>query len=142
MVPLEVTPGTRTVSVRAGGKELAAGKVSISAAGPGIFVLNGADLAQPGAVENQDYAVNAAGNPADVGSVIQIFATGASPADSAPAVKVYLGSTPAEVLYSGPSGYPGLWQVNAKVPGDVSGQVPLFLTSHNFVSNAVTVWVR
>ena len=141
LVPLGTAVGTRTVSVRAAGQELAAGKVTISPAGPGIFVLS-ADPSQPGVVENQDYAVNTAESPADAGSVIQIFATGSSPVDSSPAVKVYIGGAPAEVLYSGPSGYPGLWQINAKVPAGVFGQTPIFLVSHNFVSNAVTVWVR
>jgi uncharacterized protein (TIGR03437 family) len=142
LVPADAAAGTRNVSVRAAGKELAAGKVTISAAGPGIFVLNGGDPAQPGAIENQDYAVNTAGNPAPAGSVIQIFATGAAPSESAPQVKVYLGGTPADVLYSGPSGFPGLWQINATVPGGASGQVPLFVTAHNFTSNGVTVWVK
>ena len=142
VVPVEVVPGVRTVSVRAGGKELAAGTVTVSPVGPGIFVLHGADLEQPGAVENQDYSVNATGNPANADSVIQIFATGASPVESAPVVEVFIGDTPAEVLYSGPSGYPGLWQINAKAPSGLSGQVPVFLASHNMASNAVTVWVR
>jgi uncharacterized protein (TIGR03437 family) len=142
IVPIDVTPGLRTVSVRASGKEVAAGKVTLTAGGPAIFVLNGADPSQPGAVENQDYAVNSSGKPAAAASILQIFATGASPTDSALFVTVYLGGIPAEVTYSGPSGYPGLWQINAKIPAGVVGQVPLFLAYHNLVSNAVTVWVK
>lgn len=142
LVPLDAAPGRTTVSVRAAGRELASGSVSISAAGPGIFVLNGVDPSQPGAVENQDYSVNSATSPAAPGSVLQIFATGAPPAEAPPTVAVYAGGIPAEVVYSGPSGYPGLWQINAIVPGGVSGQVPLYVVSHGLVSNSVTVWIR
>jgi uncharacterized protein (TIGR03437 family) len=142
LVPIDVPPGLRTVSVRANGKEMAAGKVTLTAGGPAIFVINGADPSQPGAVENQDYAVNSSDKPAAPGTILQIFATGTSPTDSALFVTVYLGGIPAEVTYSGPSGYPGLWQINAKVPAKMVGQLPLFLAYHNLVSNAVTVWVK
>ena len=139
-VPAAAAVGSRPVSVRAAGVELAAGTVTISPAGPGIFVLNSADPTQPGAVENQDSTINAGGNPAAAGSVVQIFATGAAPSD--PTVSVYIGEVPADVLYSGPSGYPGLWQLNARVPAGISGEAAVFLASQGYVSNAVTVWVR
>lgn len=75
--------------------------------------------------------------------MIQIFATGSAPADSSAPVKVFLANTPEEVLYSGPvAEFPSRWQINAKVPGGISGQVPLFLAAQNFVSNAATVWVQ
>ena len=76
IVPASISPGTATISVRAGGLELANGQAAISAVGPGIFVLNGADPSQPGAVENQDNSVNSSSNPAARASVVQIFATG------------------------------------------------------------------
>jgi len=146
VVPANVAPGAVTVSVRAAGKELASGQFTVTAAGPGIFVLNAGDVSQPGAVENQDYSVNAPANSAAAGSVLQIFATGNPVVDTihniAP-VEVFLGDTPATVLYSLPvPGVPGLWQVNAQVPDGISGQVPLFLIAGGLASNAVTVSVR
>jgi uncharacterized protein (TIGR03437 family) len=58
-------------------------------------------------------------------------------------VQVFLADVPAEVLYSAPvAGLPGLWQINARVPGAISGQAPLFLVAGGLVSNAVTVVVQ
>jgi len=139
IVPATLAPGRATVSVRAAGKELAAGEVTLTAAGPGIFVLQPADPAQPGAVENQDYSVNASSNPAAQGSVVQIFATGGGSGSGA--AQVFFGDTPAQVLYSGQVA-PGLWQIDAQVPQGVSGQVAVFVTAGNLASNGVTVWVR
>ena len=76
---------------------------------------------------------------------LQIFATGFGPLDSSnrAAVEVYFGDIPAEVLFSGPiPQYPGLWQINARMPGAASGQVPVYLIAESLVSNAVTVWTQ
>ncbi|HEY1342277.1 MAG TPA: hypothetical protein VGF59_32435 [Bryobacteraceae bacterium] len=140
-----IAPGKTNLSVRAAGKELAAGALTIAAAGPGIFVLQPADPSQPGAVENQDFSINETSNPAAVGSIVQIFATGSPPVDSsgtAP-VKVFFGDIPADVVYSAPlAQFPGLWQVNARVPESATGTVPVYLAAGGLVSNAVTVSVR
>lgn len=145
VVPASSAPGMASISVLAGGTELANGQFTISSAGPGIFALDPTNPAQPGAVENQDSTVNSTGNPALVGSVVQIFATGYGPLDSNgnAAVQVYFSDLPAKVLYSGPAPQlPGLWQVNAQIPqGTPSGQIPLFLTA-NLASNGVTIWVQ
>ena len=103
--------------------------------------------AQPGAILNQDYSLNTAALPAARGSGPQIFATGYGPLDASgqAAVGVWLGELPAAVLYSGPApGFPGLWQINAKVPDDpaISGQVPVFASALGMVSNGVTVFVQ
>ena len=138
-------PGMMAGSVRAGGMELASGSVTVTATGPGIFVLQSTDPSQTGAIENQDYSVNSRANPAAVGSVLQIFATGYRLLDSTGAapVTVLLGRTSAEVLYSGPvAQYPGLWQINARVPNMFTGQLPIHLIAGNAASIAVTVWVQ
>ena len=145
IVPAAAQAGRAAISIRAGGSEIASGQVTIAAAGPGIFVLNPADPSQPGAVENQDYAVNSASTPAARGSAIQIFATGYGPLDSAGAapVQVMLGDTPLQVLYSAPlPQYPGLWQIDALLPGSASGQAPVYLLAGAVASNAVTIWIR
>jgi len=145
VVPLSASPGRSTISVRAAGVEQASGKVTISATGPGLFILNAMDPAQPGAVENQDYSVNRTANPAAKGSVIQIFATGYGPLDatgSAP-VSVYFGDTPAVVVYSAPvPQFPGVWQINAQVPAGITGHVPISLIAGSLASNAVTVAIQ
>src|SRR5262249_36836168 len=112
IVPDSLPPGRVTVSVQSDSREVATGQVTITPAGPGIFVLNGADPAQPGAIENQDFAINSPTVPAAHGSVIQIFATGYGALDGSGAapVQVFMGDTPAQVLYSAPvQGHHGLW---------------------------------
>ena len=139
IVPDSVAPGSVAVSVRAAGRELAAGEATLTATGPGIFVAQPGDPSQPGAVENQDYSLNTRSNPAAEGSVVQIYATGYGPGASQ--VQVFFADTPAQVIYSGVVG-PGLWQINAQVPGGASGQVPVSIIAGNISSNAVTVWVQ
>lgn len=141
LVPSPATPGRSTVSVVRSGATLASGTFDIAPAAPGIFSIDPADPARPGAILNQDNAINAQDKPAHSGEVVQIYATGVN----APAA-VFFGFTAAEVLYSGPSGqFPGLWQVNARIPPDAStphGQVPVFLISGTAASNAVTLWIQ
>ena len=139
IVPGSEAPGSVAVSVRAAGRELAAGEATLTATGPGIFVAQPGDPSQPGAVENQDYSLNTRSNPAAEGSVVQIYATGYGPGASQ--VQVFFADTPAQVIYSGVVG-PGLWQINAQVPGGASGQVPVSIIAGNISSNAVTVWVQ
>jgi uncharacterized protein (TIGR03437 family) len=145
VLPPSVSPGAAVISVRAKGAEVASGQATITTAGPGIFVTAAGDPSQPGAVLNQDSTTNDHAHPAARGSVVQIFATGFGPLDSsgrAP-VAVYFGDVPAEVLFSGPiPQYPGLWQINARVPDAVSGQVPVYLIAESLASNAVTVWAQ
>jgi uncharacterized protein (TIGR03437 family) len=138
VLPTTVNSGPATISVRAGGAEVASGQATITAASLGIFVLQPTDAAQPGAVLNQDSSVNSASNPAAAGSIVQIFATG-----YASAAQVLFGDLPATVLFSGPSSqYPGLWQINAQVPATASGQVPIYAIAGSIASNAVTISVQ
>lgn len=124
---------------------MASGQATITPAGPGIFVTAAADPSQPGAALNQDSSYNDQGHSATRGSVLQIFATGYGPLDPSgqAAVQVYFDETPAEVIFSGPiPQFPGLWQINARVPPNVSGQVPVYLIAQSLASNGVTVWVQ
>jgi uncharacterized protein (TIGR03437 family) len=145
VLPASLSPGPAAISVRAKGAEVANGQATITTAGPGIFVTVAGDGSQPGAVLNQNSTANDNTHPAARGSVLQIFATGFGPLDSssrAP-VEVYFGDMPAEVLFSAPiPQYPGLWQINARVPDGATGQVPVYLIAESLASNAVTVWVQ
>ncbi|HEY6390013.1 MAG TPA: hypothetical protein VIX89_01975, partial [Bryobacteraceae bacterium] len=145
VVPASVSPGRSTISVRSGSSEIASGQASITTAGPGIFVAQGTDPSQPGAILNQDSSLNTAANRAAKNSVLQIFATGYGPLDSSgrAAAQVFAGGVPAEIQFSGPiPQFAGLWQINARLPDGVSGQVPLFVVAGNTASNGVTVWVQ
>jgi uncharacterized protein (TIGR03437 family) len=119
-------------------------EVPLRSAAPGIFTLNASGTG-PAAVLNQDNTVNSAVNPAERGSVIQIFATGDGGA--AHTVAVTIAGRPQEVLYSGPA--PGLvagaWQVNARIhpetkPGTDAGIV--LLVGEAASQPGVTVAVR
>jgi uncharacterized protein (TIGR03437 family) len=94
--------------------------------------------------------------------VIQIFATGAGPLDSAIAdgapppgealprtvntPRAFVAAESAVVTYSGMSPeFPGLWQINVRLPDapSIAKQVPVFVIGDKgVVSNGVTVWVE
>jgi len=76
VVPYEIAGETSAViSLNYGGVVSAAWAVPVAASAPGIFTIAG-DGVGAGAVLNQDNSVNSASNPAAIGSVIQIYATG------------------------------------------------------------------
>jgi uncharacterized protein (TIGR03437 family) len=135
-----LTPaGTTMVSLLSGGQSVASGTFTVSRTGPGIFVIEPASPAQPGAILNQDGTLNTSSNPAAPGSIVQIFATGYG----GQPVTAYFAERQAETLFSGSqSEFPGLWQINARVPLSVTGQVSLFVVSDLQASNGVTLWVK
>lgn len=145
VVPDGLAAGPARISVSASGAEVATGQATITKSGPGIFVTAAADPSQPGAILDQDSTLNDLSHPAAPGSVLQIFATGYGPrdeSDSAP-VQVLIGDAPAQVLFSGPvAQYPGLWQVNARVPAGVSGLVSVYLIAEGLASNGTTFFVQ
>jgi uncharacterized protein (TIGR03437 family) len=64
---------------------------------------------------NQDGTLNSPDAPAPRGSIIVFFGTGEG-VTGAP-ISVSIGGYPADILYAGPvSGYPGLLQINARIP--------------------------
>ena len=137
-VPDSAPFGRATVEARVKNKEIATGSVTLSRTGPGIFVSQLSDLSQPGAILNQDGALNSKTHPAKAGSIVQVFGTGYG----GQPVQVYFAERPVAVAFSGPAAqFPGLWQVNVTVPAGLNGQVPLFFFSDSFASNGVTLWV-
>ncbi len=67
-------------------------------------------------------ALNSAANPAPEGSVVVLYGTGQG-ASGLP-VSVQIGGRPSEVLYAGAvAGYPGLLQINVRIPPQGSGPV-------------------
>ena len=136
------------------GQVLAAGSIPMAAAAPGILQQVYAGTQRQAAVLNQDNSPNSPTNAAARGSTIQIFATGAGfvpgappdgqsaqgPVNTANTPQVVIGSClvddtactqepPGNVKYSGLSQFPGVWQVNVRIPQNTApgAQIPLFL---------------
>jgi uncharacterized protein (TIGR03437 family) len=140
VVPTDVLAGRATLEVRTPAEVVSDGSFEVTSAGPGLFIADWRDQSQPGAILNEDSALNGSKAPAPRGSILLIFATGSGSA----AVNVWIANRPADNLYSGPApGYPGLWQINARIPEDtaIEKQIPVFVSLEGRVSNAVTVFV-
>ncbi|MBI4464732.1 MAG: hypothetical protein HY647_08530, partial [Acidobacteria bacterium] len=158
-VPVEMANATSAaVVVTARGIISAQRTIQLDPTQPGIYKAGGTQ----GAILNQDYSANSSSNPADRGSVIQIFATGLGPtnppvATGAPApntppfavvtnpVTVTIGGINASVEFQALApNYVGLYQVNARVPAGVSSgsAVPVKIMQNGFESNEVTIGVK
>jgi uncharacterized protein (TIGR03437 family) len=135
IVPFGTAPSAIVqVQVEYNGTKSAATTVGVTVAAPAIFTL---DPPSPrsgrAAAINQDGTINSPANPAPIGSILTIYATGAgsmqptlsdgqivTTTNAKPAlpVIVYFNSTSVEVLYAGPA--PGIvagaLQVNVRVP--------------------------
>ncbi len=133
-----------SVEVQAIAHGTAAGTASVPAttAAPGIFTLSGG-TGQAAAL-NEDGSLNSPANPAVRGSIMMLFATGEG--DGTGPVSLAAGDYTAEILYAGPApGFPGLMQVNARVPGGYApgGSLPLVLKIGMAASQpGVTIAVR
>jgi uncharacterized protein (TIGR03437 family) len=111
--------------------------VAVSATNPSIFAANATGTGQ-GGILNADLSPNSASNPAPLGSVVAIFATGlgvtkptsvdgvltsaVNPPLVAPPVKVTIGGQNAVVSYQGaaPSLVAGISQINVQIPSNVT----------------------
>ena len=111
--------------------------IAVAPSSPGIFSADGSGSGQ-GLIFNEDGAINSAGNPASMGTMIVLYATGAgqnSPpgqdgavvtADSLPQpilpVSAKVGGQPAEVLYAGGAAglVEGIIQVILRIPRGAS----------------------
>ena len=132
----------------------------VASSAPAIFTLGG-NGAGRGAILNQDSTVNSPDNPAERGSIIVIYATGAGQTDPPGAdglipttvlpkpvlpVSVQVGGAAALILYAGaaPDQISGVLQVNCRVPmASATGPaVPLVLTVGEATSPPVTVALR
>jgi uncharacterized protein (TIGR03437 family) len=151
---------TATVQVEYLAQRSNAITAQVTATAPAVFTLNASGTG-PGAILNQDYSVNSDANPANVGSIIQVFATGegqtlppgidgkladdpaALPKPVQP-VSATISDIPAEVTYFGaaPGLVAGVIQVNVRVPpGAGSGEVILTMGG-NKSPRGVTVSIQ
>jgi uncharacterized protein (TIGR03437 family) len=110
-VPAELALKTTAVMIVTVDGQTAAQTVALALVSPAIF--------NPG-VLNQDNTVNSASHAADLGSAIQIFATGLLSPGSGPITARIGGRNIPAPNYAGPApGIPGLQQVNLTVPADL-----------------------
>jgi uncharacterized protein (TIGR03437 family) len=148
-VPWEIPAGPATVVVRSRGASSPPMKITVQPAAPGLF----ADEHNHAAALNADGSVNLENNPASAGSVISVFFTGQGPVavsldDGAPppvgnpisatsTVSATIGDASAQVEFAGLAPlYPGLAQINLKVPALSAGSYPLIVTIGGKASNA------
>ncbi len=159
-VPENISGASAEVVVVSNGVFGLPATVSLEEETPGIFSITGSGSGQ-GAVLNENSTLNSANNPAPNGSIIMIYAAGlgtvepAVPAGHAAGTEplsrtqktplVLIGGVPAEISYSGLApGLVGVYQVNARIPMEVSGgnSVPLQLQIGTAESNVVTIAVE
>jgi uncharacterized protein (TIGR03437 family) len=152
--PWEIPAGPATVVVRTRGASSAPVKINVQAAAPGLFTGQGGNAAALDA----DGSVNSVEKPAAAGSVISFFFTGQGPVktavdDGAPppagetvsatlTMSATIGGATAQIKFAGLAPlYPGVAQMNLKVPTLGSGVYPLIVTIGGKASNAAQLVV-
>jgi uncharacterized protein (TIGR03437 family) len=142
LVPSDLANPNTEIVIKAKGATVADFSTAVAAAAPGIFTLsNGTGQA---AANNEDGTVNSATNPVPGGSIIVLYATGEG--QNIESISLTIGGNLAELLYAGHApGFPGLMQINARVPAGSAptGILPVLLGIGNTVSQTgVTIAVR
>jgi len=162
VVPFEVKPPGTRLTVERNGTTLGPMELPVVDAVPAIFTAQ-ARGSGPAAALNQDGTVNSASNPAQRGTVVALFATGAGltspagingnviplgppfPAPTLP-VAASIGGLPAAVQYAGaaPGLVSGVVQLNLRVPDGIGPDaVPVRIAVGGVESNGtVTIAVR
>jgi uncharacterized protein (TIGR03437 family) len=154
-VPYEAMPGTAAVVVNNGYSRSLAYSTTIASSAPGIFTY-GTDLA---IVQNANLALNAPDQPAHVGDVVTVYATGAgqvgppvgtgSSAPVSPLAKPLLpvtatvGGQNAQVVFAGLTpGSVGLFQINIVIPTLAPGNYAIQVTVGAANSNSPSVAIQ
>ena len=162
IVPFELAGAVTTkVQVEVQGVASSPVTIFITDSSPGVFTSPAGGSGQ-GAVLNQNNSANSPANPAAIGSVLQVFATGAGQTDPAgvdgqlagddPSIPVatvtaQIAGVDAPVEYAGSSSglVAGVLQVNVQIPPGVptGDAVPLTLKiGGNFSQQGVTVAIH
>jgi uncharacterized protein (TIGR03437 family) len=164
LVPLEApASGTAQVAVvnPSTSQVLGSGTMIMNVAAPGFFTLNEKGTGQIAALNCNkspcEDTVNGTANPANPGSVIQLYLTGqgyfsgippdgqgSTGAVNTPSVPVvYIGGSQSTLQYSGLApGFPGLWQINVEIPSSLqnfpnfpTGVFPVLVDYQGLASN-------
>lgn len=117
--------GTAVVEVLVGTALRLSLPMTLAPSAPGLFPT----------ILNQEGSVNSGAQPAAQGSIVVLFGTGRG-VEGLP-VSTYIGGQAAAIDYAGPvAGYPGLFQINARIPAGVTGAVPVIVRIGEGVSQA------
>ena len=161
-VPSPVAKGRHQIQVLHAGQVVGQGNIDVVDAFPGIFYspINGIDVGGIRRATDSAYALS--GTPAHRGGYIVIALTGQGPNVNQPVAdgqapagpesttqvtpRVFIAGVETEApSYSGLMPvYPGLWQINVRIPDKpfIKGMVPLFVTYGDLASNTVAFWVE
>jgi uncharacterized protein (TIGR03437 family) len=158
-VPVEVRPGSTTLTVRRGTLLSVERRLRVVETAPGIFAA-GADVrATPVVVHAADYTLVTEQNPARPGEYLSVFCTGLGDTDPlARSGEAAAGAAPVKnfmsaqfdsgaalfVSYAGVApGWVGLYQINFRVSeNETPGMKHLYFSVGLRGTNAVPVWVR
>src|SRR5260370_19735104 len=118
IVPFDVTDKTSTqAQVTYNGVTVLSLNLPVSGAFPGLFTSDSSGIGQAAAL-NQDFGLNSVANPADKGTVVMLFATGAGQIQD---FAVSVGGQSAAVTFACTApGLAGTLQVNARIPDGVA----------------------
>jgi uncharacterized protein (TIGR03437 family) len=109
--PPQLAGSSAQIQIISHGNVLSQFPADLAAAAPALF----ADPSGQALANNQDGTLNTTANPAPRGSVVAFYGTGQGVA--ALPLSATVGGYQADVLYSGPVvNYPGLWQINVRIP--------------------------
>ena len=154
-LPYEIAPGNAAISVGACGGTSPVASFTVAPAAPYILLGgNGQAL-----IQNSDYSLNTASQPAHVGETVTVYLIGIGAVDNpvptgTPASGTVLSrakasssatiaAQPAPVLFLGLTPYfVGLAQANVRVPNLAPGQYDLAVTVGGVVSNTVKLSVQ
>ncbi len=141
-IPPDAALGSGTLAVTSPAGTAPSFAVNIAATQPGIF---------PGAVLIAGTVNTAVANAVTAGDYIEIYCTGLGPTTAsgsyfltAHTTTVFVGSSPAEVQYSGLApGFAGLYQVNVRIPSGLApGSRPVVISIDGQQSNSVSILVK
>ena len=153
VLPANTPIGSGQLTVTFNGLTSAAATIQVVQSALGLDTLSGLPSGLAVATDSSGNVFNY-NTSASPNQVITLWGSGlgADPADSDTLfassphavnvpLAVYIGGIQAQVLYAGSSGYPGLVQINVRVPGSLipGCGVPVTGVVGNFVSNTVTI---
>jgi uncharacterized protein (TIGR03437 family) len=128
-VPQSAGTGVASIVVSVGGEVTAADDARIVAANPGLFTDAQTGTGEAVALLVSGVLYTRAPFPARFGggaAEVALFGTGWR---NALPVAVQIGGRPAQVNYAGPSGFPGLDQLNVRIPDGVTGPAAVLVTT-------------
>jgi uncharacterized protein (TIGR03437 family) len=162
IAPYAIGGGTAQVTVTYQSQPSAAVSVPIASSAPGVFSLDSSGTGQAAAINQDGFTSNTAANPAKIGDVISLYATGEgqttpSGVDGKPAsvplpqpnlpVTVTIGGQTVKPQYAGgaPGEVAGVMQINAQIPSGIQtgNAVPVVVLVGGIPSQAgVTIAVH